>query len=71
MRQVKVKWLKDAKPEGLKDVLVMCIGQMNAKNGTATDEIIEKRAKVHGQQMGITDSTQKNGMYFALKNKLQ
>jgi hypothetical protein len=32
-----VKFLKDAKLEGLEDVLVIWIGQVNEKNRTATD----------------------------------
>jgi hypothetical protein len=40
-----VKWLKGTKLE-LEDALVVWIGQVNAKNGTAADEVIKEQAKV-------------------------
>jgi hypothetical protein len=30
------------------------MGQVNAKNGMATDEVIKTQAKVTGQQIGVT-----------------
>jgi hypothetical protein len=37
--------------EDLEDALVIWIGQINTKNGTAANEVIMKQAKVLGQQM--------------------
>jgi hypothetical protein len=39
-------------------VLVIWMGQMNAKNGTTTDEVIKEQAKVLGQQMSDKFYTQ-------------
>jgi hypothetical protein len=34
--------------------------QVNVKNGTAADEVIEAQAKVTGQQVGVTNFVYKN-----------
>jgi hypothetical protein len=44
-----VKWLKGVKLADPEDVLVIWIGQVNSKNGAATDEVIKEQAKVLGQ----------------------
>jgi hypothetical protein len=50
-----VKWLKRAKHQDAEDALIIWIGQVNAKNGTATDDIIKEQAKIIGQQTGVTN----------------
>jgi hypothetical protein len=46
--------LRGAKHQGTEDALIIWLQQVNAKNGTATDEIIKEQAKILGQQMGVT-----------------
>jgi hypothetical protein len=43
--------MKDAELEDLEDMLIIWIRQVNAKNGTKTDEVIKEQAKVLDQQM--------------------
>jgi hypothetical protein len=53
-----VRTLKGAKLEEL-----ILSGQVNAKNGTATDEIVKEEVTEFGQQMGVTGfEYKKNGM---------
>jgi hypothetical protein len=47
--------LKDEKLKDLAGSLNIWERQMNAKNGTATDEVIKEQAKVLGQQMRVTN----------------
>jgi hypothetical protein len=56
-----VKFLKHAKFEDREDALVrpILIGQVNAKSGTVTDEVIKEQAKVLSQQMSVKFSTEK------------
>jgi hypothetical protein len=44
-----LKWLKGAKLEDLEAVLIIWLGQVNLKNGTATDEVIKEQVKVLGK----------------------
>jgi hypothetical protein len=62
-----VKWLKG---ENLEDVLVIWIGQDNAKNETANDEVIEEQVKVLGQQISVTNVIHKNWYVFFSKNEI-
>jgi hypothetical protein len=62
-----VKRLKGEKLD-LEDVLVTCIGKVNAKNITATDEVIKEQAKICEQQMSVTNSVHKNWYVFCSKN---
>jgi hypothetical protein len=57
-----LKWLKGAKPGDLEDVLLIWIGKLNMKTGTATDEVIKEQGKVLGQQTATNSD-----MYFAPK----
>jgi hypothetical protein len=45
-------------------------GQVNVKNGTATDEVIKEQSQVIGQQMSVTNFIHKN-LFFATKMRLQ
>jgi hypothetical protein len=54
------------KIEDLEDASVIWTGQVNAKNRTATDEVVEEQVKVPGQQMSGTSFVNKN--YFPPKN---
>jgi hypothetical protein len=49
----KCKKLKGATIENLEDASVIWIGQVNARNGTATDKVIKQRAKALGEQIGV------------------
>jgi hypothetical protein len=60
--------LNSAKLQDHVDVLVIWIGQVSAKNGTATDELNEQ-AKVFGQQMSVTNFVYKS-WHFAQKMRL-
>jgi hypothetical protein len=60
-----VKWLKGTEYEDLEDELVIWNGQINAKNETATDEIITELAKVVGQKMNVTSCVNKVFVYLA------
>jgi hypothetical protein len=55
-----VKWLKGEKREDFEDTLIIWILQMNARNGTATDELIKGEAKVLGRQMSVTNFVHRN-----------
>jgi hypothetical protein len=55
-----VKWLKVAKLEDLEDELIIWTGQVNEKNGTATNEVVEEQAKVLEQQTNLTNFVHKN-----------
>jgi urease gamma subunit len=59
-----VKWLNGAKLEDLEDVLIISIRQVNAKNGTETDEVMKEQAKVLGQQMNVTNFVHKKWYVF-------
>jgi hypothetical protein len=43
------------------------MGQVNAKNGTAVDEVVYERAKVTGQQMDVTNFVYKNWYVFCFR----
>jgi hypothetical protein len=58
------------KVEDLEDVLIIWIGQVNVKNGTAADEVIKEQAKVTGQQMSVTNSVHQNWYVFCYKNEI-
>jgi hypothetical protein len=49
-----VKWLKATKLEDLEDMLGIWIGQVNMKNGAATDEVIKEQVEVPEQQISVT-----------------
>jgi hypothetical protein len=48
-----VKWLNRAKLEYLDDTLVIWIGQLNGKNGAATDGVVKEQMKVLGRQRSL------------------
>jgi hypothetical protein len=58
----------DVKLEDLEDALVIGIGQVNVKNGTAIDEVTNEQAKVIGQQMSGANFVHKNCYVFCSKN---
>jgi hypothetical protein len=58
--------VKDAKLEGLKDVL----SHLDSANGTAADEVIKEQAKVLGQQMSVTYFVHKNWYIFCSENEI-
>jgi hypothetical protein len=51
------------------EVLIIWIGQVHKKMLTAADEVIKKHAKVHGQQMSVTNFDHKNYYTFCSKKK--
>jgi hypothetical protein len=46
-----VTLFKGTKFEDIEDASVIWMGQVNVKNGTATDEVIKEEVKAVGQQM--------------------
>jgi hypothetical protein len=50
-----VEGCKTAKHQDIEDTLIIWIGQVNVKNGTAADEVTKKQVKVNAQQMGVTN----------------
>jgi hypothetical protein len=63
--------LKGTKFKDHEDALVIRIGQVNVKNGTASHEVVKEKVKVIGQQMGVTNSGYRTGTYFAPKNVIR
>jgi hypothetical protein len=51
--------------EDLENTVVIWTGQVNVKNGTATDEVTDEQVKILGRQMSVTNSVYKNCMYLA------
>jgi hypothetical protein len=64
-----VKRLKGAKHEDLEDALIIWIGQVNARNGTATDGVIKQQAKVIGQRMGVKNFVYSSGWLHRFKRR--
>jgi hypothetical protein len=52
MKCENVKRLKGTKLEDLEHVLVTWMGQVNSKNGTATDEAVKEQVKVNWKADG-------------------
>jgi hypothetical protein len=61
-----LKLLKGAKLEDLEDALVIRIGQVHTRNGTATAEVMEQ-VNVSGQQMNLTNFVHKSWYVFCYK----
>jgi hypothetical protein len=57
-----VKWLKGAKLVDIQDALIIWIGQVNTKNGTASDEVL-------GTWMSVTNFVHRNYVLFS-KNEI-
>jgi hypothetical protein len=47
--------------EDPEDALVIWIGQVNVRNGTAADEVIKKQVKVIGQKLGMRNFVYSSG----------
>jgi hypothetical protein len=56
--------LKNPKPEDL-----FWMGQVNTKNGTASDEIVKEHAKVIKQQNGVSNFVYKSWYYIFCSKK--
>lgn len=68
-RRKSVKRLKGAKHQDVESTLIDWIGKMNAESRTVNDKIIKKRAKVIGQQMGVTDFVYSSGWLHRFKRR--
>jgi hypothetical protein len=62
-----VRRFKDTKLEDHEDALVIWMGQVIVKNGSASNGIVNKQAKITEQQKGVTNFVYKNWYVFLLQ----
>jgi hypothetical protein len=62
--------LKSAEIEDLEDVLVIWLGQMNAKNGVAISKVTKEHVKVIELQISVINFVHKNWYVCSLLQKI-